>query len=139
MKHTLVVLAAYVLTLSSAPAQPNKRPPLNFVPATSLLPKCKIAVQFNEDERSVKEADYIDGSYCLGLVRGVLGTNEHLSPATPLFCLPPEGMKAWQVAKQVVLFAQSRPELLALSETEFVVRALKLSFPCRLPSPATSG
>ncbi len=139
MKPTTALLSACLLTPTLACAQANDRPPIHYVAASSLIPKCKIAVQFNEDERAVKEADYVDGSYRLGLVRGVLGTNEHLSPATPLFCLPPAGLKSWQAAKQVVMFAESRPEFLSLSETEFVVRALKLSFPCRLPSPSSSG
>ena len=139
MKNIPHIVVTFLAPLLFTFALANDRPPIEYVSAKTLIPKCKIAVLFNENERAVKESDYMDGAYCLGLVRGVLGTNQHLSPATPLFCLPPAGLKAWQAAKQVVIISEQRPELLGLSETEFAVRALRLSFPCRLTQPPTTG
>ena len=140
MKHTLSCIAATIYSvLASPPVMANDRPPIYHVPASSLLPKCRIAVQFNEDEASVKEADYVDGSYCMGLVRGVLGFNEHFGPTARHFCLPPQGLKAWESAKVVVEYAKAHPELQDLREVEFVIRAFKDTFPCRLPQLSPTG
>ena len=38
----------------------NERPAIPFPDASNLIPKCAIAVRFNEDEASVPESDYLD-------------------------------------------------------------------------------
>jgi hypothetical protein len=59
-----------------------------YAPAHELIPKCRIAVQFNEDEASVKESDYLDGMFCLGLMEGIMGANDSLVGERKLFCIP---------------------------------------------------
>lgn len=86
-----------------------------------------------------EESDYLDGSYCLGLVRGVLGMNQHIDAFTPLFCIPQPGSKTSQIAKRVAMYATEHPDLLERSETEFVILVFKNTFPCRLGEPDTSG
>jgi len=108
----------------------NARPGTPFPAASELIPKCEIAVRFNENEKSVPEKDYLDGMFCMGLMEGILGTNSALPAGKALFCSP--GMKTWIAAKIIVEHAKQHPDqLLQLNETEFSITALKTKYPCR--------
>ena len=129
-----IFAAALVICISACAHVPNanNRPPRLNPPASELLPKCIATVRFNEDEDSVPESDYLDAMFCLGLMEGVLNTNRIAFDATgkALFCIPRPGIKNWLAAKAVVEFAEARPHLLVLEETDFVVKALAHKFPC---------
>ena len=128
---------AFVVLAAAACAQQapyrNERPGIAFPPAHQLIQKCRIAVQFNEDEASVPESDYLDGMFCLGFMEGILGANTVVYAGHPdavLFCIPEPGIKTWVAAKAVVEFAAARPDLLDLVEAEFAVKALTAKYPC---------
>jgi Rap1a immunity proteins len=127
----LVHLLPTILLVGCASHLPmrNERPPQPFPPASVLIEKCKVAVRFNEDEKSVKESEYMDGTFCMGLVEGIIGTNNYLRP--PIFCLPAAGIKMWEGAKILVEFGKRNPELLNLPEPEFAVIAMIKSYPCQ--------
>jgi len=109
----------------------NERPAIPFPDASNLIPKCAIAVRFNEDEASVPESDYLDAMFCLGLMEGLLGSNSAISAnGAPLFCPPDPGIKTWIAAKAVVDFAKARPDLLHMVEADFAIRALAETYPC---------
>ena len=102
-------------------------------PGSELVKQCKVTVRFNEDEASVKESEYLDSFFCLGLMEGILNTNRILrdrSPEHALFCIPDPGIKNWIAAKTVVDFAKARPDLLTLDESDYAVMALAAKFPC---------
>lgn len=116
---------------SKAPPYSNNRPGTPFSPAAELIPKCEIAVRFNEDEASVPESDYLDGMFCLGLMEGILGTNATLPPGIERFCPPPAGIKTWIAAKAVVEYAKEHADMLQdLTEPEFSLVALAAKYPC---------
>jgi hypothetical protein len=123
-----IVLLVFLTGCASAPPARNERPPRPLPPASNLVPQCEVTVRFNEDERSVKESEYLDSMFCLGVMEGILGLNYYLDFAA--FCLPPEGIKTWHAAKAVVEYARKYPEKLSMVETEFAVEALRSAYPC---------
>ena len=124
------VLIASLACCAHAASFQNDRPMKIYTPAHELIPQCKIAVQFNENEASVPESKYLDGMFCLGLMEGIFGANSHLSSTKPMFCPPDPGIKTWIAAKAIVDYATKHPELLDLDEAEFSINALAAKYPC---------
>ena len=132
LKFLIAILSLGIAACSHTSPYRNDRPMTAYPPASALIPKCKIAVQFNEDEASVKESDYLDGMFCLGLMEGIMGANDSLSEDHKLFCIPAPGIKTWIAAKSVVDYAQQRTDvLIELQEPHFAVVALAAKYPCK--------
>ena len=130
-KFLAAVISIFIAGCAHTPPYRNDRPMTPYAPAHELIPKCKIAVQFNEDEASVPESDYLDGMFCLGLMEGILGTNDSLANEHRLFCVPAPGIKTWIAAKAVVEYAQERTDvLIELQEPSFAIAALMAKYPC---------
>ena len=111
----------------------NDRPMTPLPPGSNLVAQCRVTVQFNEDEASVPESQYLDSMFCLGFMEGFMGANTAVRIRTPhatLFCLPESGIKTWIGAKAVVEFADKHPELMDVVETEFAALALADKYPC---------
>ena len=130
----IALFALLIFAPTAWPAEPyaNDRPMTPFPSASELVPKCEIAVKFNEDEASVPESDYLDGMFCLGMMEGILGTNAALPSETKLFCPPQPGIKTWIAARTVVSAARNTdPAVLASTdEAVFAVAALASKYPC---------
>ena len=130
--HASLLLLIFA-TPSLALAQRNERPVAPLAPASELVSDCKVTVQFNEDEASVPESDYIDSMYCLGLMEGITSTNRivgSIDPKNALFCPDDPNFKVWHAAKVVVDYAIAHPEHLEMEQSQFAVVALTSAFPC---------
>jgi hypothetical protein len=78
-----------------------------------LVNQCVYAVRFNEDEATVREVDYMDAMYCMGVIDGILGANRlarEQGMGHASFCLPGP-MKPWFAAKVVVDYAKVPPRV----------------------------
>ncbi|TCV94558.1 hypothetical protein EC912_10341 [Luteibacter rhizovicinus] len=98
-----------------------------------LVSSCTYAVRFNEDEATVQKDNYMDAMYCMGVMDGLTDANEAVrreDPKRAFFCLPNEGIKTWLVAKVIVDFSKSRPDLLTLQEIQYAILALASAYPC---------
>jgi hypothetical protein len=97
-----------------------------------LVGQCVYAVRFNEDEATVREVDYMDATYCLGVMDGILGANQLASEKgsdRAEFCLPGP-MKPWLAAKVIVDYAKEHADRLSLKEVPYATLALADAFPC---------
>ena len=131
IKATLLLSILAIMSL--AIAQRNKRPVGPLAPASELISNCTITVQFNENEASVPEADYMYNMFCLGVMEGITGTNRmihSINPKSALFCPFRPDFKSWHAAKIVVEYAKQHPDSLAMESTEFAITALSDAFPC---------
>jgi hypothetical protein len=142
MKKSTAVIAATIavaLVGCANPTRPahtsgNYRPMGHGPTGTDLVKKCIYAVRFNEDEASVRETDYMDATYCMGVMDGMAGANElerERGPGHAVYCLPAP-MKPWLEAKVIVDYAKARPDLLALPEVHYAMLAMAASYPCAL-------
>jgi len=137
---TLCGIAVVVLGLWGAVAPcPEAVVNPNVGDGNSLLRECSDGVQMFETggKGSVAVAD--NAFHCAGYVDGILAMHAaYLNRSlllSPLFCLPPEGIRVGQGIRIIVHYLQSHPERLHLPEVVLAIEAFRDAFPC---APAAS-
>lgn len=136
MKLTMFAATLVVAAVSGCSHLPhtgvNNRPMGSGPDGRQLVDQCVYAVRFNEDEATVREVDYMDATYCMGVMDGILGANqlvrEQGSGRTD-FCLPAP-LKPWLAAKVIVDYAKEHSDRLSLKEVPYATLALADAFPC---------
>src|SRR5262245_51606813 len=101
MKYVITVAVAFFVAVGSAAAQQ----PIEGLSANSVLPGCKtFAGDAATSWKMVAAANF-----CAGIVYGLAGSGEYLTPPEWQSCAPPTST-ARQLAKVVIRYIEERPQ-----------------------------
>ena len=97
----------------------------------SLLSECGAAVDYL-DAKPVDNRQLASGSFCLGLMQGILHMDQIYSfeNGSGLIC-EPDGFNTAQAARIVVKYLREHPEELHQSSSILAFVALRAAFPCK--------
>ena len=101
---------------------------------TELLQNCTAAVRFLDSQKLDNFEQAHDASFCLGLIQGVVNTNQLyqvVAKDDSLFCVPPTGINNEQGARIVVKYLRDNPSQLHRRDSFLVVAAMRDAFPCK--------
>ncbi|MFA5494067.1 MAG: Rap1a/Tai family immunity protein [Porticoccaceae bacterium] len=131
MPARLPPLFAALCALASPLAADDSRPAAG-ANGHVLLAECGEIVDFLDT--GINSATSIGGSYCLGMVNGMLNLNyiyQARRPAEPLFCLPREvTVTNAEAARVVVDYLKQHPEQLDLDQASLMFFAFRKTYPC---------
>ena len=103
-----------------------------------LLPSCNAVVLAMDNGTTPK--DKFGMGFCLGLVQGITMSNRlqqaSKSPASPLFCIPQDGIENGQAARVLVKYLREHPQHLHLDDFTLAISAFQEAYPC---APRQSG
>jgi len=91
-----------------------------------LLTNCRSAV----DQIDKRGGDRFEAGVCLGYVSGTFQTLINNDEKGRNLCTPPEGITGWQLVRVVELYLRNNPELLHLTDSVLIERALRKAYPC---------
>src|SRR5258708_23119259 len=97
-----------------------------------LLTKCKAAEQYF-DHRKLDETGYLNAGECMGILGGVVATDnsyKKLTPSQSHVCLPASA-DAEQMVRVMVKWMNSHPEKLHLDPIQIIATGLIEAFPCK--------
>ncbi|MEA3300983.1 MAG: Rap1a/Tai family immunity protein [Pseudomonadota bacterium] len=128
-RYPLLTLLAGVLVSQVAAQSP---PPSSTANGHTLLAECGDVVSFVET--GVSNDFSVGGSYCLGMVNGMLNLNTiyQAEPGRqPLFCVPREPVITnAEAARVVVDYLKAHPDQLNLDQASLMFFAFEKAWPC---------
>jgi len=115
----------------------NAAPAISRADGHTLLEECGEIVAFLETGEH--KDTRVGGSYCLGMVNGMLNLNtlyQSQQLSRPLFCLPRDRtITNAEAAFTVVRYLRANPDLLDLDQASLMFFAFEQAWPCPAESP----